>query len=352
MSDPLAPQDPLHPIPASPGSGSRGGRNPLWMILGLSGIFFLVFVVVATAVFFKAQSSGGGSLAALSKNTIWAPGGIGVIDLKGVIMDSKRFRNDFKDLEEDDQVRGILVRLDSPGGSVAPSQEIYQVIKSSKKPVYASMGSVAASGAFYAAMGAKKIYANPGTITGSIGVIMEFANLEKLYEWAKVKRYVIKTGAFKDSGSEYREMRADERALLQGMVDQVLGQFKQAIIDGRGMDAQVLDPLADGRIFSGEQAKAYGFVDDLGTFSDAVHALAEHVGIKNKDGSVPLIYPEHPKQRLLDLLLEDPSEAEGRSVVDRLIARLGDVLTQSLGLPKASVEPLPPGIYWIWQGAR
>src|SRR4029077_13140783 len=146
----------------------------------------------------------------------------------------------------DSDVKAIVLRLNSPGGAVAPSQEIYQAVKNYKKPIVASMSSVAASGAYYVACGAKKVYANPGTITGSIGVIMEFANLEKLYEWAKIKRFSIKTGRFKDVGAEYREMTADERALLQNMVDDVLSQFTLAVSEGRNIPLETVKEIADG----------------------------------------------------------------------------------------------------------
>ena len=345
--------DPLHPQPASSTSAGRSPRNPLWLILGLSGLLFVLFAVVSVGVLIRGRSGESGTI---SHGSIWGPGAIGVIELKGVIMDSKRFRSDFQALEDNRQVRGILLRLDSPGGSVAPSQEIYQLIHESNKTVYASMGSIAASGAFYAAMGAKKIFANAGTITGSIGVIMEFANLEKLYAWAKVKRYVIKTGAYKDSGSEYREMRPDEHALLQGMINQVLEQFKDAVKESRveeakQMDAETIDRLADGRIFSGEQAKEYGFVDEVGTFDDAVEALAEQVGIKNKDGSVPLVYPDRPKRPWLEYLMDSQSDSEERSVIDRLVGQVGKSLSGAVGLPAAQ-PALPPGMYWLWQGSR
>ena len=169
-------------------------------------------------------------------------------EINSVIMDSKTLAQ-LKKFDEDKGVKAVVLRLNSPGGSVAPSQEIYEAVKDFKKPVVASMASVAASGVYYIAVGAPIIYANPGTITGSIGVIMEFANLEKLYEWAKIKRYVIKTGKFKDAGGEHREMTPEDRALLQGMIDDVLVQFKTAVAAGRKLSLEDVTKVADGRIF-------------------------------------------------------------------------------------------------------
>ena len=164
--------------------------KPLVIILGVSVVFFFFFVAISISFF---NMSGNVS----EKNkTLFKKEYIGLIEVNGVIMDGSRFIKRIRELDDHKKVKAIVVQVNSPGGAVAPSQEMYEAIKKVTKPVYVSMSSVAASGGFYLAMGAKKIFANPGSITGSIGVIMEFANLEKLYEWAKVKRYSIKTGKF------------------------------------------------------------------------------------------------------------------------------------------------------------
>jgi protease-4 len=229
---------------------------------------------------------------------------------------------------------------------VAPSQEIYEAVRAYKKPLVVSMGSVAASGAFYIACGAKKVFANPGTITGSIGVIMEFVNLEKLYEWAKVKRFSIKTGKFKDAGAEFREMTAEEKELLQGMVNDVLLQFKEAISKGRKLPMETVSAIADGRIFSGTQAKARKLVDEVGTLQDAINEAAKEAKLP---GRPDVVYPSGPRRKLLQMLLDDGDRDEdGRSeapLLERWFSRLfGAVAKQDISLE--------PGMYWLWSGTH
>ena len=323
--------------------------SPLAWVLGLSSAFFVVFLIISGAVYLvrgpsRTSESGG------AKASLFGGGSVGVAELSGVIMDSKRFLKTLRRFEEDDHVKAVVIRLNSPGGAVAPSQEIYEAVRKFPKPVVASMASVAASGGYYVACGAKKIFANAGTLTGSIGVIMEFANLSKLYEWAKVKRYVLKTGRYKDAGSDTREMEPDERALLQAMIDDVLSQFKKAVSVGRKLTLEQVTKLADGRIFSGQQAKAVGLVDELGTLEDAIKDAAAMANIKGKPN---VIYPSKRNKRVIDYLLEDrePSEEseEGSSRSTGWLARL---LTQTLGTTVAPSWALEPGIYWLWTGAR
>jgi len=256
--------------------------------------------------------------------------------------------------EEDSDVRAVVLRLNSPGGAVAPSQEIYEAVKQFPKPVVASMASVAASGAYYIACGAEKVFANPGTITGSIGVIMEFANLEKLYEWAKVKRFAIKTGRFKDSGADYKSMAPEDRALLQGMVDDVLIQFKKAVAEGREMTMEQVTAVADGRIFSGAQAKRAKLVDELGTLQDAVMEAGKLAKIKGKPN---VVYPSKPRRSgLLDLMLDDRASSEdAQSVFDLVSKFLGagasaEAPVSARGLVREALTGLSPGVYWLWTG--
>ena len=335
--------------------------NPLTLILGLSAVFFVLFLAVTGVIYLtKSPRRAGGSTVSSS---MFGGGNIGVLEVNGVITDSKRYLRQLKSFEEDSTIRAVLLRLNSPGGAVAPSQEVYEKVKSFKKPIYASMSSVAASGAFYIAMGAKKIYANPGTITGSIGVIMEFANLSKLYEWAKVSRYSIKTGRFKDAGADYRALEPEERALLQGMVDNVLLQFKGAVSEGRKLSPEAVTKIADGRIFSGAQAKALNLVDELGTIQDTAKALATFAGIK---GDYELVYPGKGKARLLDFLMEGGSsgEEDSETSVPAMSNGLLGLARRALGGSgvgagadnhmglQEQLTGLAPGIYWIWPGAR
>lgn len=255
-------------------------KNPLAVVLGLSVFFFVIFVAVAVGTVMTLVPGGrSGTKKLFSKG-----GGIGIIEIKGVIMESKKTLDEIEAFSEDPLIKAVIVRINSPGGSVAPSQEIYDGLKrlGKKKPVYSSMASLAASGGYYVACGTKKIFASPGTITGSIGVIMQFANVSKLLEWAKVSAYNVKTGKFKDIGSPHREMTADERTLLQDMIDNVLGQFRRAVSAARGIPMDKVVEISDGRIFSGEQAKEAKLVDELGGMTETVEAIAKEAGITGK----------------------------------------------------------------------
>lgn len=206
-----------------------------------------------------------------------------LLKLDGVIMDGDRFLEKLKKYRKDPSIKGVLIQINSPGGAVGPSQEIYNEIKRTreefKKPVVASCLGVTASGAYYAAAAADKFVTNSGCMVGSIGVIMEFANLEKLFDWAKVSRFSIKTGKFKDTGAEYRTMSEEERQLMQGLVDDVLVQFKGDIVKGRNMKPEVVDQYADGRVFTGAKAVEYGFADQVGSLEDAKRILGELTGL-------------------------------------------------------------------------
>lgn len=233
-----------------------------------------------------------------------------VVELKGVIWTSKRLVKQLREYGEDPQVKAIVIRLESPGGAVGATQEIYdqvQRLKKMGKPVVASLGNIAASGAYYVAVACDKIVTNPGTITGSIGVIMGFMDMSKLYDFAKVSRFSIKSGKFKDTGSEYRPMNPEERDLMQGMVDNVYGQFKRAVAEGRKLKIEQLKDLADGRVFSGEQAVKAMMADSLGGPREAVALAAEMAGISGE----PEIFTPPPRSpRLKDLLMGNPDEEE------------------------------------------
>lgn len=219
---------------------------------------------------------------------------VAVVSIDGVITSSDSVIKKLKKYSKRDDIKAIVLRIDSPGGAVGPSQEIYrEVIKLREdKQIITSMGSLAASGGYYIASASHKIMANPGTLTGSIGVIMEFANVEGLFQKIGLKGTVIKSGKFKDTGSPTRPMRADERALLQELIDNVQSQFVQAIVDGRGMDKKELLKVADGRILTGEMAKEKGLVDLLGNLEDAIVEAKNMAGL---DEDAPVIYPRKEK---------------------------------------------------------
>ena len=211
---------------------------------------------------------------------------IALIRVEGVILDSQTTIGELKRFSENPSVKAIVIRIDSPGGGVVPSQEIYNAVKRVRskhnKAVIASMGSVAASGGYYIAAATDRIVANPGTLTGSIGVIMETANVEGLLQKIGVEGVVIKSGKYKDVGSPLRKMSADERGLLQGVMDDVHKQFIEAVSEGRSLELRAAQSLADGRIFTGRQAKEAKLVDELGDLEDAIQLAAEVVGIEGE----------------------------------------------------------------------
>ncbi len=210
---------------------------------------------------------------------------VGLVRVEGGIYDSRQVIGDLESLVEDPGIQAIVLRVDSPGGGAAASQEIFEYIRGIQEeglPLVVSMGSVAASGGYYIACTADTIFANPGTLTGSIGVVMSFTNLEELFGKIGLDFEVIKSGRFKDTGSWSREMTDAERALLQGTIDDIHAQFVEAIAEGRGMEYDAVAALADGRIFSGRQALEAGLVDRLGTLEDAVEVAGRMAGIEGE----------------------------------------------------------------------
>lgn len=202
------------------------------------------------------------------------------LELDGVIINGKKFLAQMKKYSEDKNVKAVVISIDSPGGAVGPSQEINNAIlhlrEKQNLPVVCYTTGLMASGAYYSAVACDKIIVSAGSLVGSIGVIMEFANLEKLYDWAKISRYSITTGKYKDSGAEYRPMREDERNLFQDLINDVYGQFKEAVLKGRPkLDKKVLEEHADGRVFTGRKAVELGFADEVGGYDEAIKAAAD-----------------------------------------------------------------------------
>lgn len=228
---------------------------------------------------------------------------IGVIPVEGVISSSQTVTSDLVKFRKDTDIKAIVLKINSPGGAIAPSQEIYREIEKTLpvKKVVVSMGTVAASGGYYIAAAASKIVANPGTITGSIGVIMEFVRLEDLLNKIGVDLEIMKSGEFKDIGSPDRKLTQREREILDAMIMDIQGQFEEAIVRGRRMPLERVQQIADGRIFSGARAQELGLVDVLGNFQDAVEVTKEIAGIK---GDVTLVYAKKSRLEVLDLLLE------------------------------------------------
>lgn len=283
-------------------------KNPILVVV------FILFIFASMYFFVKGlsrtQTSFGQTMGVnVTRNNIV------IIDLDGVIMSSKKFIKTLDGYRKKDAVKAIVINIDSPGGVVGPSQEIYEEIKRTrveyKKPVIAVSTGLMASGAYYAAVAADKIVVAPGVMMGSIGVIMEFANLEKLYEWGKVTRYSITSGKFKDSGAEYRSMREDEKQLFQEMIDSVYGQFKAAVAEGRKLSLESVASYADGRIFTGEQGVKYGFADKVGMTYDAIKLAAEMAKLGN---DYEVIEPEKPRPGLIELFTGNEEEAESHSV--------------------------------------
>ena len=240
---------------------------------------------------------------------------VAILPVTGLIADSEATIEQLKKFAKDDSVKAIVLRINSPGGGVGPSQEIYEEVKKlqGKKIVVASMGALAASGGYYIACATQKIFANPGTITGSIGVIMSFVSVKDLIGKIGLKGMVVKSGAFKDIGSPLRDMKAEEQKLLQEVVRNVHLQFVDAVAEGRKLDRKKVMKIADGRIFSGEQAKELGLVDALGNLEDAV---AEAGKMAKIEGEPRVVTPPKKKISILELLKE-----EAKSII-------GDKLTE------------------------
>ena len=210
--------------------------------------------------------------------------GVAIVRVEGPIMDSSQTVEELQTFADDPLVKAIVVRIDSPGGGVAPSQEIYNAVKrvrkEQNKTVVASMGTVAASGGYYIAVATDRILANPGTLTGSIGVIMQMANFQELLEKIGVKSVVVKTGKFKDLGSPFRPMVEEDRQLLESVMNDTLSQFIEAVAEGRSMDSAEVEQLADGRVFTGRQAKSVLLIDEIGDLHDAINLAGELSGIE------------------------------------------------------------------------
>jgi protease-4 len=230
-------------------------------------------------------------------------GEIALVRIQGMLMDSQNIVRQLSDYRHNPGVRGILLRIDSPGGAVAPAQEIYSEImklRADHKTVYASMGTVAASGGYYIACAADYVLANPGTLTGSIAAVMVFSNIEELANKIGVKPVIIKSGKYKDVGSPLRAMNPEERKLLQNVVDDVHQQFVQAVAKGRGLSVSEVKEIADGRIMTGQQALKLKLIDEIGGLEKTLELLAKKIGVEGR----PRVIEEKEKTPFFDWLLQ------------------------------------------------
>jgi protease IV len=278
-----------------PSGRTRSRRD--W-IIGLC----IVGAVLIAIIWMAGRVSGGRS----SETVRFSEGGgnVGVVELLGPIYDSERVVKQLETFGEQKSVKAIVFRIESPGGYVAPSQEIYAAAKRVRdggKPIVVSMGTVAASGGYYAACGADTIVANPGTTTGSIGVVAEFVNVRKLLEKIGVRFETFKSGRFKDTGSPYRELTEADKAYLQSWIDDAYGQFVDVVAAERRLPKGAVLRIADGRVFTGKQAKEIGLVDVLGDYRDAIRLAGQMGGIK---GEPELIRWRSRRVTLFDLLFQ------------------------------------------------
>jgi len=295
-------------------------RNPVLIVVGTAAALGLVFVLfLAFASFLTGNRGSSSPLPGVGSDKV------ALVKIEGLLVTSENVVEELHDYAEDGSIKAIVLRIDSPGGGVVASQEIYNAVKNARKEgkkVVVSMGSVAASGGYYIAAAADKIVANPGTLTGSIGVIMEFASVEKLLEKIGVKGMVVKAGQYKDMGSPFRDMTDPEKKLLQGVIDDVHAQFIDAVAEGRRLPVEDVKAIADGRIFTGRQALALKLVDRIGDLTDSIALAGTLAGIKGK----PRIVEKKKKIPFLDYLREESA------------AWVGDVMTRGLNRNTISLQ--------------
>src|SRR6476620_4532788 len=277
-------------------------RTWLWVVIG-GGAFFLFVLAVFTLIYLTVRS--GPDTSALSG----FGDKIGVVDLEGVILNPKTVVGQLKKYADDDSVKAIILHVNSPGGGVAASEEIYREVKrirdEKKKRIVAAIESVGASGAYYVSSATNKIYADEGSIVGSIGVISEWVNYGDLLRWAKLKPEVLTVGEYKSTGDPTRDMTPKERAYLQALIDNMYGQFVKAVADGRHAKVEDIKAVADGRVWTGEQALSMHMIDQVADFEAAVDDTAKAVGITGKP---VLVHPEKDRKTVLDLLFGDVSQ--------------------------------------------
>lgn len=302
-------------------------RRTTVILLTLGGSLFLLFLFFLYRLF---SLVGGGTFAGGER--------IGVVHVNGAIMSSQAVVNSLYRFRRDRRIKAVVVRINSPGGAVGPSQEIYREIrkfytskkKTERKPVIASMGSVAASGGYYVAAACGKIMTNRGTLTGSIGVISQIPNYKGLLEWARVGMKVIKSGKRKDVGSPFRQMKPQEEQFLKDLMKNVHEQFIQDVAQGRKIALSKLRPIADGRVLTGEQAKQAGLADRFGNIRDAISWAAKMAKVK---GEPRLVHAPQRRSGLLQSLVQGAVRETVKSIKTMPL-----VPTQSQGIR----------VYYLW----
>jgi len=305
----------------------KRSRAWLWILIG-GGAFFLFVLAVFTLVYLTLHNGEESSLRTSFGDKI------GVVDLEGVIIDSGAIVPQLKKFGDDDSIKAIILHVNSPGGGAAASEEIYREVKrirdEKKKRIVAAISTVGASGAYYVSSATNKIYADNGSLVGSIGVIMEWVNYGDLLRWAKLKQETIAAGEFKDTGDPSRDLTPAERTYLQSLADNMHVQFIQAVTDGRNSDGRhikvdEIKAIANGKVWTGQEAVSLHLVDQIADFQAAVEDTAKSVGIK---GEPVLVHPERERKTLLDLMFGDVS--------------------QWLPTPEKLLEH-HPGFYYLWK---
>ena len=296
-------------------------RTLLWILIG-GGAFFLFTLLIFSLLYFSIRGG----------DTDFVGGGdkIAVLDVEGVILQAKPFVDQLKKYGDDSSIKAIILRIDSPGGGAAASQEMYDAVRrirdQKKKMIVVSVQTVGASGAYYIASGANKIYANRASIVGSIGVIAEWVNYGDLLHWAKLKEVIFTAGALKDAGDPARDMTPVEQQYLQSLVNDMYLQFIRDVADGRKLKVDDVKNIASGRVWTGEEALTLKLIDQLGGFQAAVDDTAKAVGIH---GEPSLVHPEEKKKTLWDILFGD--------------------ITQLLPAQARMLQTNNPGFFYLWR---
>ncbi|HJT18456.1 MAG TPA: signal peptide peptidase SppA [Thermoanaerobaculia bacterium] len=313
MTEPIV--TPPRPAEAGP---ARQSRVPSFFFGVFSGCFVGILIFSFIAALISATRT-----QTRSSGDFFSPNKVAVLPVEGEIIEARDFLDQLHRYADTSSVKAIVIRLNTPGGAVVPSQEMYEEIRKVKsrthKPIVASLDSVAASGGFYVASACDEIVSNPGSVTGSIGVILQWINVKDLVTWAKMKPETIYSGTMKDAGDPMKDLTDAERAYLQRMTDQLHAQFIRAVAEGRKgkMTEADVARIADGRVFVGEEALQLKLVDQIGNLDDAVNVAARLAGIHGRPG---VIYPRKHRPNLLDLL---SNTEDSESLVDRVLSRRG-----------------------------
>ncbi|MEZ0329533.1 MAG: signal peptide peptidase SppA [Dissulfuribacterales bacterium] len=285
--------------------------NTLLIVLATIGGLTILGLLSIFALFFFTFNS-------FKKPVLPNANRIGIIEIKGILDSSEDYLKYLRQFQRDDSIKAVIVRIDCPGGAVGASQELYSELKSlnKSKPVIASLGNLAASGGYYTAIGAREIVSNPGTITGSIGVIMKLPNVGAMLEKLGIKLDVIKSGALKDLGPMTRDLTPEEKAVIESVMHDIHRQFITAVSESRKLPLEQVESIADGRIFSGRQALELKLIDRIGNFNEAVRIASKEAGLT---GEPELVYPQKDRFLTFKQLLEEEGANTLSSIVNRFL---------------------------------